>query len=347
MLALVYIVAVSLIVAALSTWAVNDLNNTGKFDFVTSLHTAATNAMDVAIQSIRYYPIPSANPIPAGSETYTSPSPTYCWTPTSGSVSDLVSTINGRSFDIAVWCSTSENLLSNQTRVVSLYACINTGLSSCSPLLNAVVNIDDYQQGGDPTLSQQCTATCGQGLQIASWTWVGGSTTLPSTTTTSVPTTTTTTTTTTVPPTTTTSTTSTTSTTTTTVVTTGTYTGSTNTSNVTSGNYYAINSVSSTSSSSSTGIGSLLSATTQTTITSLTFNLGSSSGTTFTATVGYYPSGGSYVATAMACSVTAGTTQCLSPGGTTVVVPAGDYVNIQIVGNSSRTANWTGGYHQP
>jgi hypothetical protein len=55
-LALVYIVSVSLIVGALADWAMNDINNTTHFQTASSLDNAVSGATEVAIQSMRYYP---------------------------------------------------------------------------------------------------------------------------------------------------------------------------------------------------------------------------------------------------------------------------------------------------
>src|SRR5580698_10478581 len=70
-LALVYIVSVSLIVGALADWAMNDLNNTTHFQNASSLDNAVSGATEIAIQSMRYYP-----QYPATATNYAN-----CWTP--------------------------------------------------------------------------------------------------------------------------------------------------------------------------------------------------------------------------------------------------------------------------
>ena len=167
-LALVYIVVVSVIVLAMSSWATNDLKNTTVFTNVNSTNYAATSATDVAIQSIRYNPIPSATPGGGAATPYAE-----CWVPTSGTVSQLtVDNVN-----IEEWCSTTENLASPQTRVVTLDACVGSGAASVcnSPWLVAVVAFNDYPPGGQPLLPTQCNLmaqkTCGEGVTIESWTW--------------------------------------------------------------------------------------------------------------------------------------------------------------------------------
>ena len=55
-LALVYIVSVSLIVGALADWAMDDLKNTTHFQSAASIDNAVSGATEIAIQSMRYYP---------------------------------------------------------------------------------------------------------------------------------------------------------------------------------------------------------------------------------------------------------------------------------------------------
>jgi hypothetical protein len=116
-LAMVYIVSISLVVGALADWAINDLNNTTKFQSASSLDYAVSSAVQVAIQSIRYTPLMSQTSSPQLGE---------CWVPASGYVSQL--TVNGDT--VAVWCTTVQNLASAATRVVTFYACASTLTSS-------------------------------------------------------------------------------------------------------------------------------------------------------------------------------------------------------------------------
>jgi len=67
LLALAYIVAVSVIVGALAYWATNDLKNTTNFSTASQQVYAANAATEVAIQAIRstpdpYYPSPVLTP---------------------------------------------------------------------------------------------------------------------------------------------------------------------------------------------------------------------------------------------------------------------------------------------
>jgi hypothetical protein len=174
-LALVYIFTVGLIVAALADWATNDLTNTAHFTTARSLQYALSSVTDTAIQSIRYTPLPSTTPVtnvptpPAGA-------PGYCWTPATGFTYDGLPPADFAGENVAVWCSTVENLPQATTRVVTFSACLESvTASNCasSPLLQAVVAFDDYPPGGSPLLASQCTASvnCGEGMTLENWTW--------------------------------------------------------------------------------------------------------------------------------------------------------------------------------
>jgi hypothetical protein len=172
-LALVYIVSVSLIVGALADWAMNDVRNTTHFQNASLMDNAVSGATEIAIQSMRYYPQYPATLTIAN-----------CWTPISGaSASDT--TINNDL--VAVWCSTVENLQSPNTRVVTFFACtetatsvnsgnVATSMNNCktTPILKAVVTFDDYPSGGGGLLSQTCSGgpgICGFAATTNQWTW--------------------------------------------------------------------------------------------------------------------------------------------------------------------------------
>jgi hypothetical protein len=179
-LALVYIVSISLIVGALADWAMNDLNNTNHFQSASSLEYAATSATQVAISSIRYTPLYSVtasnNPPGLG----------YCWTPSGAAYLSQLTNFNG--FNVTVWCSTAENLASANTRVVSFYACtspttvpVNLATAdadgatcAAKPLLYAQVAYDDYLPGAT-TLATTCAGPsyCGYGATELQWSWSG------------------------------------------------------------------------------------------------------------------------------------------------------------------------------
>jgi hypothetical protein len=162
-LALVYIISISLIVGAIADWAMNDLNNSTHLDTSSAKAYAATSAVDVAVQSIRYTPLISQTQ---------SPSVGYCWTPPSGSVSQL--STNG--YTVAVWCTTLVSLDSANTRVVTIFACLSTLTSTQCQAPNAdivtvQVTFDDYPAVGSPALTSTCTATCGESATTDYWNW--------------------------------------------------------------------------------------------------------------------------------------------------------------------------------
>lgn len=169
-LALVYIVSISIIVGAIADWAMNDLNNTTKFDSASALDYAATNAVEVAVQSIRYTPLVS-----------TTESPNYgaCWTPATGTESQLPTTDGDTTTTITVWCQTVENLDSSNTRVVTFWACKSATselacVASGDYVLTAQVTFDDYPSGDSAPLTSTCTSTCGEGATTNYWTWAAG-----------------------------------------------------------------------------------------------------------------------------------------------------------------------------
>jgi hypothetical protein len=182
-LALAFILVVSLIAIALSTWATNDLNNTTSFANVRALDYSATSVTQIAIQSIRFKPIPTTTP------TKNVPTPvSYCWDPTGTSPSPYASYYLFDNVTVAVWCSTVENNNLAMTRVVTFYSCptttaivtswtslslANAAGSTCAanPTLTATVNYDDYPANGGPPLVTQCTASCGLGVTLVRWVW--------------------------------------------------------------------------------------------------------------------------------------------------------------------------------
>jgi hypothetical protein len=178
-LALVYIVSVSLIVGALADWAMNDLNNTAHFQNSSALDNAVSGATEIAIQSMRYYP-----QYPATLTT------NNCWTPPGGTNNASDVPINGDL--VGVWCSTVENLKSPNTRVVTFTACpvtaaqistpsgATTVMGNClsglvpGPSLKAVVTFDDYPSGGGGLLTSTCSGgpgVCGFAATTNQWTW--------------------------------------------------------------------------------------------------------------------------------------------------------------------------------
>jgi hypothetical protein len=165
-LALVFLIVVGAIVGSLTTWTMNDLNNTSHFTSARSLQYAANSATEVAIQSIRY------NPLLGTDQTLNASPPSYCW---GNATTPALPAIDGENF--AVWCSTTWNPSSSQTRVVTFSTCLVTSTetaASCaaSPFLQAVVSFDDYPSGGTAEYATApCVVYCGTNMTVISWAW--------------------------------------------------------------------------------------------------------------------------------------------------------------------------------
>jgi len=172
-LALVFVVVISVITGTLTTWATNALNDTGKFNAALSFESAANSAVELALQNVRYnFATQTLNAVP----------PQPCWT-TSPAVSQV--TLNNQT--VSVWCSTAWSPLSSNTRVVTFSACVsnfvgspslaamNGAATSCAanPLLQSVISFDDFPStisaSNCPPGSGGSTSTCGTRLAVQSW----------------------------------------------------------------------------------------------------------------------------------------------------------------------------------
>ena len=154
-LALVFLVVVSLIALGLANSVGGGLINSVNFRAARSVQSAANSAAELAVESLRYNFTPS---------TLNSSAP--CW----GGSSQL--TINAQTVD--AWCSTRWNPVSTGTRVVTIDICPSTFTTatacSASPLLLAVATFDDFPASGGPVSTAQCTTTtCGIDMAINSW----------------------------------------------------------------------------------------------------------------------------------------------------------------------------------
>ncbi|MFI5036225.1 MAG: hypothetical protein ACHQFZ_08490 [Acidimicrobiales bacterium] len=167
-LALVFLVAVSVVVLLLANWATGNLGNTAKFQNASEKLYAAEGATQVALRASRYtYP-------PNTSATgYVCP----------GLTTPLVG-ING--LYVQDWCVTTTAVSPVITRQVTLTACLlpsaastltapcQVGVSTTVPtLLTAVVNFDDHTNAENRAVPN-CTSTgnqstCGANMTIVSW----------------------------------------------------------------------------------------------------------------------------------------------------------------------------------
>jgi Tfp pilus assembly protein PilX len=152
-LALVFLVVVSLIGGTLVAWVGNDLRNTTHLKGDRTFQYAASGVTEIEIQGVRY--IYTAN---------------VAWsncTPGGGASFTLDSQA------LEVFCNTALAPTSAATRVVTLDTCPSSeSQSTCTanPYLQAIVTFNDYSNAN----SYHCTsatdeATCGTGMSISSW----------------------------------------------------------------------------------------------------------------------------------------------------------------------------------
>jgi hypothetical protein len=161
-LALVFLVAVSLIVTGLLTWVGTSLTASVSFASERTTETAATSAVNLAISQTRYtFSTQMLNASP----------PTAC-------LASQPQTFDNEPVD--VWCSMVWQPFSAATRTITYSACLTSQTTSnvtCAgaPLLQAIVTFDDYAPGvGTPTANPvQCNFTgfCGQSMTQNSWQW--------------------------------------------------------------------------------------------------------------------------------------------------------------------------------
>jgi IPT/TIG domain-containing protein len=169
-LALVFLVAVSGMVLALAGSTSNNLLNSVHFTATRTVDNAASNAIEVAVQSIRYTPTLETSGI---AQTLNASPPSYCWG--SGPSSSFQSP-NSTTTVIDAWCSTAWTPSSTNSRVVTLSACptfVTTDAATCAlhPLLQEVVTFDDYPAGVSAPNSGQCAVYCGTGITVDSLLW--------------------------------------------------------------------------------------------------------------------------------------------------------------------------------
>jgi hypothetical protein len=174
-LALVFLIVVGGIVGVLGNSISSHLEDSTAFSSGRNLQYAATSAVDLAIQNIRYTPLISPG------ETLDASPPVQCWNPDPGtafSSSDGAAQwggVNGEPL-IDLWCSTVWNPTSGDTRTVTISACedaVNGSAQECAanPLLQAVVVFDDYPPGVSAPSTGICSIYCGSGETVASWSW--------------------------------------------------------------------------------------------------------------------------------------------------------------------------------
>jgi hypothetical protein len=155
-LALAYVTVIGVTVAALTTWASGDLNNTNNFTSGRNLDYSLSSAVEVAINNIRYAPEADSVNVSLAS------GPVACW----GSGSTSTYELPGSTNNIATWCSTLSDPGTATTRTVTIAACVaSTSNTACAlaPQLQAVIVFDDYSATGQPAN--------GEGATLESWDW--------------------------------------------------------------------------------------------------------------------------------------------------------------------------------
>jgi hypothetical protein len=177
-LALIFLIAVSLVAVSLVTFAGNNLVASMKFTGGMSMQSAANSVATVAIDMNRdnfYGTDATKHTI---SSLYASP-PVQCWPV--GDVtqpSTFTITINKVSYNLAAWCSTVWNPSSApNSRILTISVCDSSLTAvSCSrtPLLLAQVTYNDFDTANGSTCNKPGTlsgpgVTCGTGLSVLGW----------------------------------------------------------------------------------------------------------------------------------------------------------------------------------
>jgi hypothetical protein len=161
-LALILLVAISLIIGGILAWTGNDLVNAANLRNSRNADFALNGATQLAIQNIRYTPLLGAG------QTLNANPPSNCWAPSSPGTPSQ-DALDGYTVD--VYCSTVWHPTQAVTRVVTISACLDpsTGQScAAGPGLQTIVTFDDYSSNNPSINPGVCTSTCGAGMTINS-----------------------------------------------------------------------------------------------------------------------------------------------------------------------------------
>jgi hypothetical protein len=169
-LALVFLVAVSLIVVGLLSFLGTSLSATTTFSNERLIENSASSAVNLAIQNTRTVFV---------SQMTNSSPPVACWY--SGTTAQQPPPLpNDPTDQIDVWCSMVWQPYNAATRIITYSACPaaqTTDPATCAanPLLQAVVTFDDYEPGlvvpGQSPITCTQSGLCGQALSQDSWQW--------------------------------------------------------------------------------------------------------------------------------------------------------------------------------
>lgn len=169
-LALIFLVVVSLVVIGIERWTGNNLANTSKFVSAQSLQSEANSANNLAIQFVRYTFLNTSMDGQA---------PASCWTTATGATSQYPpsgETFPGPSVQpVDAWCMT-RFYPADSRRVVTVSTC-KTGVlpPACvgQPLLQTIVSITDLVSGcpalSPVTILTKSDTSCGATMKILDW----------------------------------------------------------------------------------------------------------------------------------------------------------------------------------
>lgn len=165
-LALVFLIVVSLIVISMATWTATGLRSSIRFTAAQSTVATANSVTEVAVSDARVdfeaSTINASPPVPCLSAAY----------PTQNDVS------------MNTWCSTQWNQQSVKTRVVTFSTCLaSVSATDCQahPLLQAIVTYNDFPTTNNyascapvstlttTTTTVAGTSSCGTGMKINTW----------------------------------------------------------------------------------------------------------------------------------------------------------------------------------
>jgi hypothetical protein len=146
-LGMIFLVVISMTIASLANWTMNDLNNTRAFTAARNTTYSATSVANVAVQSITSGFTPPAN----NGE---------CWAPASGGPTGVSQLLND-GVTVAVWCSMNQT-----TQVVDLYACVSTLTAGSS-----AGTINSAESACETASSKLRVVVYLSGTTANSWTW--------------------------------------------------------------------------------------------------------------------------------------------------------------------------------
>ena len=170
-LALIFLVAVGLIVTALLSWVGNSLTDTGSFQTARNVEFGATGAINLAVQNTRYvFDVNAGTP----QALLNNASPELC---ANYAVPEETTSVD-------VYCTMVWQPYSSNTRVFTYSACVSNTTadnspSDCAanPLLQARYAFYDYPSAGATIgTPAQCqppsnNGACGENMTLLSWLW--------------------------------------------------------------------------------------------------------------------------------------------------------------------------------